>query len=122
MSRVAFAASSSTRALPFALPFARAFAFACALAACSSDPTPAGGGAVTSDGGATDGSAESLPSCVTAGFQCQPKGCNASFEPLNGYGCGNAGGSCCGKSVPKLDAAPSDAAPTDAAPADAADD
>lgn len=70
------------------------------IVACSSE-----GGGTTSDAGASDGTASGdatskLPGCVTEGFQCQPKGCNAGYQALPGYyDCGNSGGTCCGKAV-----------------------
>lgn len=83
--------------------------------ACSSDSTSSSGGdAGTADGGTTsDSGASALPSCVTSGFQCQPKGCNTGYQPLPGYDCGSTGGSCCGKSVPSLDASTSGDATSD---------
>lgn len=75
------------------------------LVACSSDSTTSGDAGAGARDGAADGATAALPSCVTEGLQCQPKGCNAGYEPLPAYDCGAGGGSCCGKSVPKLDAA-----------------
>lgn len=76
-----------------------------ALVACSSESTSSGDAGTGVRDGAVDAPSGALPSCVTEGLQCQPKGCNAGYEPLPAYDCGAGGGSCCGKSVPKLDAA-----------------
>ncbi len=82
-----------------------------AIVACSSEANLSGDAGTGVRDGAVDAPKGALPSCVTEGLQCQPKGCNAGYDPLPAYDCGAGGGSCCGKSVPKLDAA------TDATPA-----
>ncbi len=73
------------------------------VVACSSETSASGDAGVSLDGSG-DGGSSSLPSCVTSGLQCQPKGCNPGYEPLAAYDCGSGGGSCCGKSIPSLGA------------------
>lgn len=109
------------RACSFANAGASLLAVAlCIVAACSSDGTSSASDAGAADAStAADGSNAKLPSCVTEGFQCQPKGCNTGFEPLNGYDCGSENASCCGKSVAPLDASTStDARALDAGASD----